>query len=107
MAFFDDVLGALGPTAGGAAAGSAFGPWGAAIGGGIGLLGGVGQARANSGSRNSMAQAREDLRRQSQESYERRMRDLEAAMKYFQPVNAQLERLYGSQAVPPTPMRRG
>lgn len=101
MAFFDDAFGVLGAAGGGAAAGSAFGPWGAAIGGGLGLLGGIGQANTNAKARKTQAQARAEMQELARQQYAQRMQDLQAAMKYFQPVNARLERLYGSDAVAP------
>lgn len=102
MAFEDYFAPATTGTLSGAGMGAAMGgPIGAGIGAGVGLIGGLFQGSANSKNRRAMEDARRQTLELARQQRAQRMSDLQAALKYFQPVNDRLNRLYGPGAVPP------
>lgn len=104
MGFFDDprAQGGLSGAGSGALAGFAVGgPVGALVGGiGGGLLGLFGGS-AQKDRQDNLAEARQRLQEAARQSYAQRMADLNRGMAYFQPVNANLQRLYGAGAALP------
>lgn len=104
MGFFDDpqASGALSGAGSGALTGFAVGgPVGALVGGlGGGLLGLFGGGAQKKQEQN-LADARARLQEAARQSYAQRMQDLDRGMAYFQPVNADLQRLYGQGAAIP------
>lgn len=111
MGLFDDpqAQGTLSGAGSGALTGAAIGSIipgvGTGIGAGIGAIGGGLLGFFGGGAEKKRQQANEDARRQLQEyarqQYAQRMQDLDKALAYFQPVNANLQRLYGQGAAIP------
>lgn len=92
--------GALGGAGTGAAIGSMFGPGiGTGIGAGAGLLmgglGGLFQKRGRDKQKQSLQQARAQLETLARDQRTQRAADLEKAMSFFGPAQAQFQRLYG------------
>jgi len=87
----------------GAAVGAPFGPWGAGVGGGLGLL--YGLFSGDDGSQERQRGAQEAMRQTEQFARQQRAQreeDLKRALGFFQPAAAQMERLYGMKM--PDPM---
>jgi len=104
--FQGGLTGGVRGAATGAALGSLAGPGpgtaiGGVIGGGLGVLGGLFQARGNRKQKAAMDAARKQLQELSRQQYASRMKSLGAAMDYFKPVDDSLERLYGAGAAGP------
>lgn len=89
--------GAQGAVAGGAA-GSAFGPWGTAVGAGIGglfgLFGGGGAEDAAKAQRESLDQAMKRLQEFSAQQYAQRQKDLAQTLAFYGPAQRYLESIY-------------
>lgn len=95
--------GALGGAGTGAAIGSAFGPIGTAVGAGIGGIGGFfsglssgqGVEDATAAQQAAMNQAMQQLQQYSQDSYKRRMSDLQNTLAFYNPADNYLRSIYG------------
>lgn len=111
MGFFDDprASGTISGAGSGALTGAAIGSVipvigtgiGALAGGLIGGLGGLFGGGAEKKQQDNLAAARARLQEAARQSYAQRMQDLDRGMAYFQPVNADLQRLYGQGAAIP------
>jgi hypothetical protein len=109
MAGRDIATGALSGAGTGAAIGSFGGPWGAGIGAGIGALGGgiagwfAGRDRdeANEQSQSAILEARKRLQELATGQRAQREQDLQQALSYFDPVKAEMTRLYGRKLPQP------
>lgn len=104
MGLFDDpkASGALSGAGSGALIGGSFGgPLGAGIGAAAGGLLGLFGGGAEDDRRQQTEAARKQLQEYARQQYAQRMQDLQRAMQYFQPVNANLQRLYGPGAAAP------
>lgn len=115
MGFFSKIgdvgVGAgIGALAGGAL-GSFLGPGGTALGakGGAVVGGYIGnkQHNANEDQKSRIGKAKAQLLGLSNDTYARRMADLDKAMAYFQPVGSMLQQRYGQQPPPMPPPVRG
>jgi len=95
--------GALGGAGTGAAIGSAFGPIGTAVGAGIGGIGGFfsglssgqGVEDATAAQQAAMDQAMRQLQQYSQDSYKRRISDLQNTLAFYGPADNYLRSIYG------------
>jgi hypothetical protein len=102
MAFgIDDIVSGAGLSGLASGAGTGFlvgGPWGAGIGGGIGLLGGMAanekQQQAVAAQNAALDRAMQQLQASSSQYYQQRMADLGRIMSFYGPAREQYQAIY-------------